>query len=65
MRQLITGDSTGLSTPSCGAAKEWDVLQLASHAQILSKQRHHDQAHQVDRPPAVGHGQGVCGQGGG
>ena len=39
--------------PSCGAAKEWYVLQLASHAQVLSEQRHHDQAHQIDRPPAT------------
>ena len=39
--------------PSCGAAKEWYVLQFASHAQVLSEQRHHDQAHQIDRPPAT------------
>ena len=58
MRETATEDSTKRSEgvrrlPSYGAAKERYVLQLASHAQVLSEQRHHDQAHQVDRPPAT------------
>ena len=59
MRVAATGDlKERLETrvarlPSCGAAEEWYVLQLASHAQVLSEQRHHDEAHHVDRPPAT------------